>query len=81
MFGAGRYAPETPAGQQLLAHELTHTIQQTGGAPLAPATASAAESASETVSRTREGHEPRGGAATRVGPCEDVAPQVVQPNV
>jgi hypothetical protein len=78
VFAAGRYAPEMPAGQQLLAHELTHTIQQTGGAPLAPATASAAESASETVSRTREGHEPRGGAATRVGPCEDVAPQVVQ---
>jgi hypothetical protein len=78
VFAAGRYAPETPAGQQLLAHELTHTIQQTGGAPLAPATASAAESASETVSRTREGREPRGGPATQVGPCEDVAPQVVQ---
>ena len=68
VFAAGRYAPETPAGRQLLAHELTHTIQQTGGAPLAPATASAAENASETVSRTREGHEPRGGAAMRSRP-------------
>ncbi len=29
-FGAGEYAPETRAGQQLLAHELTHVIQQSG---------------------------------------------------
>jgi hypothetical protein len=28
VFGAGQYAPETPAGRHLLAHELTHTIQQ-----------------------------------------------------
>jgi Domain of unknown function (DUF4157) len=29
-FGCGRYAPETTEGQHLLAHELTHTIQQSG---------------------------------------------------
>ena len=29
-FASGRYQPETPAGRQLLAHELTHTIQQSG---------------------------------------------------
>ncbi len=28
VFGAGHYAPETNEGQQLLAHELTHVIQQ-----------------------------------------------------
>ncbi len=27
-FGAGRYAPETGAGRQLLAHELAHVVQQ-----------------------------------------------------
>ena len=27
-FGAGQYSPETNTGQRLLAHELTHTIQQ-----------------------------------------------------
>lgn len=32
-FGAGQYAPGTQAGNRLLAHELTHTIQQTGGNP------------------------------------------------
>lgn len=29
VFGEGQYAPETPEGRKLLAHELTHTIQQT----------------------------------------------------
>ncbi len=29
-FRGEEYAPETPSGQKLLAHELTHTIQQTG---------------------------------------------------
>lgn len=31
-FGAGKYRPNTSAGKSLIAHELTHTIQQTGGA-------------------------------------------------
>lgn len=28
VFGAGQYAPETATGRQLLAHELTHVVQQ-----------------------------------------------------
>jgi len=28
VFGPGRYQPETPAGQALIGHELTHVIQQ-----------------------------------------------------
>jgi thiol-disulfide isomerase/thioredoxin len=28
VFASGRYAPQTPAGQELLAHELTHVVQQ-----------------------------------------------------
>jgi len=31
VFGAGQYAPNTTAGLELLAHELTHVMQQTGG--------------------------------------------------
>lgn len=38
-FGAGQYRPGTPQGDRLIAHELVHTIQQTGG----PATAHALE--------------------------------------
>jgi hypothetical protein len=30
-FGAGQYAPGTAHGQRLLAHELTHVVQQRGG--------------------------------------------------
>ncbi|MEZ4718288.1 MAG: DUF4157 domain-containing protein [Caldilineaceae bacterium] len=33
VFDEGRYAPQTPAGQELLAHELTHVAQQEGAAP------------------------------------------------
>jgi hypothetical protein len=29
VFGAGHYAPQTTHGRRLLAHELTHTVQQT----------------------------------------------------
>ncbi|OBF33682.1 hypothetical protein A5724_19220 [Mycobacterium sp. ACS1612] len=31
VFGAGQYAPGTSQGGKLLAHELTHTVQQTAG--------------------------------------------------
>jgi hypothetical protein len=30
VFGSGQFAPETTSGQRLLAHELTHTLQQSG---------------------------------------------------
>ncbi len=36
VFGPGEYAPETPGGRRLLAHELTHVIQQSQ-APAGPA--------------------------------------------
>jgi hypothetical protein len=32
VFGAGQYAPDTTVGRRLLAHELTHVVQQQGGA-------------------------------------------------
>ncbi len=32
VFGSGQYAPETSAGQKLLAHELTHFVQQSSAA-------------------------------------------------
>lgn len=30
-FASGEYAPDTGAGRRLMAHELTHTLQQSGG--------------------------------------------------
>ncbi len=32
VFGAGQFAPATHAGRRLLAHELTHVVQQSGAA-------------------------------------------------
>ena len=31
VFGSGQFAPSTNAGRELIAHELSHTIQQAGG--------------------------------------------------
>jgi hypothetical protein len=31
VFGAGRFEPQTQQGQRLIAHELTHVVQQSGG--------------------------------------------------
>jgi Domain of unknown function (DUF4157) len=45
VFGSGRFAPSTPAGRKLLAHELTHVVQQ-GAAPVA-ATHAPGEAAGE----------------------------------
>jgi hypothetical protein len=35
-FRSGEYNPNSSGGQELLAHELTHVVQQTGGAPVKP---------------------------------------------
>lgn len=37
VFGAGKYTPSTQAGKQLLAHELTHVIQQSSTQGVPPA--------------------------------------------
>ena len=48
VFGAGRYEPATSAGRWLLAHELTHTVQQGEAAASAgAATLAAADGAAE----------------------------------
>lgn len=39
VFGDGAFAPGTPAGKHLLAHELTHVVQQRSGAVAASSTA------------------------------------------
>jgi Domain of unknown function (DUF4157)/Lysine-specific metallo-endopeptidase len=51
VFGSGRYAPNTRGGQRLLAHELTHVVQQARGLRGDAATLSQAE-----VEATRNEH-------------------------
>jgi hypothetical protein len=54
VFDAGRYEPETAAGRELLAHELTHVVQQTATAGGTLASESAAETQALQVSRRIE---------------------------
>lgn len=53
VMGAGRYAPESSEGRSLLAHELTHTIQQAPEGAL-PATATSLEIGSSDTQMERE---------------------------
>ncbi|MBN1284766.1 MAG: DUF4157 domain-containing protein [Anaerolineae bacterium] len=48
-FNQGQYSPDSGSGQQLLAHELTHVIQQTGLQPLQPKALPDAENAEESA--------------------------------
>lgn len=48
VFGSGRFAPSTPEGRKLLAHELAHVVQQ-GAAPAAHAPAEAAGAVTRPV--------------------------------
>lgn len=52
-FGAGRYQPDTSQGRWLLAHELTHTIQQNPTQPL-----SAKRKIVQPQSKGGQGHPP-----------------------
>lgn len=56
VFASGQYSPESAAGKQLLAHELTHVVQQQqwGGPGTLAASSSAPVIASETSAAERE---------------------------
>ncbi len=67
LFGEGRYAPGTRSGRQLLAHELTHVVQQRGRAPL---------TGPVTVSRRGDPAEQEAGRVARVVAHGGVAPDI-----
>lgn len=54
VFGAQRYAPNTPQGRELLAHELSHTVQQRipGGGPPSGDPHGIHETSAQAVART-----------------------------
>lgn len=57
VFGAGAFQPDTHAGRRLLAHELTHVVQQGGGATGAGAPGKG------TIMRMKEGEAPTENSA------------------
>ncbi|MEJ7596460.1 MAG: DUF4157 domain-containing protein [Kofleriaceae bacterium] len=76
-FASGKYAPETPSGRKLLAHELTHVAQQVSGR----VSAQPGEAGGPRVSQPDEQHEQeaeatagrvdRGGVATEPDTTSD----------
>ncbi len=50
-FGPGRYQPETPAGQALIGHELTHVVQQANLPSLGQGRIPETSSAGQTLER------------------------------
>ena len=62
VFGANRYAPTTPVGQRLLAHELVHVQQQKGSmwVPGSPLGIELADSRSEREAEERSSEAVRG---------------------
>jgi hypothetical protein len=51
-FAQGRFQPDTPAGKELIAHELTHTIQQGAVRQVAPAALAVRERPAKTTHRS-----------------------------
>jgi hypothetical protein len=67
IFGAGQFSPGTRAGQQLLAHELAHVVQQTGRSTSSaqPATEHGDGGAAPTANIPRRVHPMRAGLIQR----------------
>lgn len=62
VFGRGQYAPHTAEGRKLLAHELTHVMQQQNDADSSvPSVVGPAEAGEEAEARSAEALTPRGG--------------------
>lgn len=70
VFNTGQFAPGTLQGQGLLAHELAHVVQQTGGAPLFPHPGNAGWASSQQLALQRKPKEEKKPAT----PDKPVAP-------
>jgi hypothetical protein len=71
VFGSRQYAPESDAGRRLLAHELTHVVQQTAGAD---GTRLARQPGTGTRSGTTTGGTPQGQPPVAAAPGLTIAP-------
>jgi outer membrane protein OmpA-like peptidoglycan-associated protein len=75
VFGAGTFAPDTPDGRHLLAHELTHVVQQSSAAPV-PQAKLARSSRADAAEREADDVADRVAAGERVSVAEQAAPGV-----
>ena len=82
VFGAGQYAPRTSGGQRLLAHELTHVVQQrataAGGELRMNGDAGAEQEAASAALAIAGGITPQNIKAGRIGLQQQAAPDAPQ---
>ncbi|MGB7538367.1 MAG: DUF4157 domain-containing protein [Anaerolineales bacterium] len=58
VFGQGRFSPDSPGGKKLLAHELTHVVQQKGAGGSKDGSRRLSASAQPVIQRTlKDGHD------------------------
>lgn len=74
-FAPGAYAPATPAGRRLIAHELTHIVQQAASARTPEPALGAADTAAEHEAAVVA---ERLGLHQQAGPVHAYAPPVIQ---
>lgn len=83
VFGAGRFAPGTHEGRRLIAHELTHVVQQTNKSnSTEKRVAREADDEDERKRRAAAGQEADAGATSAPGqpkPAADTAPAAADP--
>jgi outer membrane protein OmpA-like peptidoglycan-associated protein len=72
VFGAGQYAPGTFRGQRLLAHELTHVLQQRSAAPVMQRTCGEAALGAPAPDCTRQTVDVPGEVFYFVVDCDDL---------
>ncbi len=87
VFGSGQYAPETPSGQRLLAHELAHVVQQKNGGGRAPGnrgiishrSSAAEQEARQSASHIMAGQSASPGAGVAAGSIQRDGEEDEQP--
>ncbi|MGC2774125.1 MAG: DUF4157 domain-containing protein [Bradyrhizobium sp.] len=75
VFGSGRYVPGTPGGQRLLAHELTHVVQQSGGVAGQAVSSLRIDDTGEMEAHTAAAEIADGGRAAPVARRNDISLQ------
>lgn len=78
-FAAGRFAPDTQAGQRLLAHELTHVVQGRSGSPPGTVSRQADPAAADASAVTAIAEKVRGNDV--VGVVNELSRHVGEPSL
>ncbi|MGE0827389.1 MAG: DUF4157 domain-containing protein [Candidatus Binatia bacterium] len=73
-FDNGAYDPNSSSGQRLLAHELTHVVQQGHAAPLSSSTSSSPQALQSTSTQTVQRRETPGELEARTVPSQEKIP-------